>query len=64
MFTAPPFTNSLPAASRLTSIVLSKLSPITAKTPLLGMKKAFTAGVIRGPSVSKLAARRRWRVGF
>src|SRR6476661_5607250 len=55
MATAPPLTSSLPAALRLTSIVLLTLSPMTESTPALN--DAVTAGVMRSPNCSNVAKR-------
>src|SRR5262245_28531272 len=46
MATAPPLIRILPAALRLTVIVLSRLSAITVSTPLAGAKDAVTAIVL------------------
>jgi hypothetical protein len=52
---SPPFTTRFPPAFRLTSIVLSALSPRTVSTP--PKENALTVGVIRLPSCSKVAVR-------
>ncbi len=44
--TAPPLTRILPAASRLTVMVLSRLSPNTVSTPVLGENVAVIAMVL------------------
>ena len=45
--TAPPLTRIVPAALRLTVIVLSRASPKTVRMPAAGEKVAVTAGMTR-----------------
>ena len=45
--TAPPLTRIVPAASRLTVMVLSMASPMMLSMPAAGMKVAVTAGTAR-----------------
>ena len=62
MDTAPPLTRIVPAASRLTVTLLSRLSPRTVSTPAPGEKTAVTAGVIRHSSNSRTEGRAARRV--
>src|SRR5947209_9676603 len=50
--TVPPFTRILPAASRLTTIALAALSPVTFSTPVTGAKTAVTEKCVRRSSDS------------
>src|SRR5262249_57167617 len=55
------WTRSAPAAFRLTTIVLSRASPITVSTPAPGVKTAETAGVARPSSDSRPKDGANWR---
>src|SRR5262245_33040392 len=61
--TAPPLTRMLPAALRVMAIVLSRLSPKTLNTPVLGRNEAVTAGTTRASSDSSDGVNRVGRFG-
>jgi hypothetical protein len=56
--TAPPLTRSVPAASRLTVMVLSWLSPRMVRLLAPGTKVVVTAGAMRSASLSRAGAGR------
>src|SRR5262249_55570723 len=58
--TLPPLTRICPAASRLTTMVLSWASPTTDRTPVSGANDAVTDGRIRSLRCSR-AGRKRLR---
>src|SRR5260370_23031812 len=58
--TAPPLTRMWPAMSRLTTMLLSKLSPKTDRTPVPGANDAVTDGRMRSLSGSRVRTARRW----
>ena len=61
MATAPPLMRILPAASRLTTMLLSKLSPKTVNALAPAINVAVTDRTTRSPSCSKVRVRFRLR---